>query len=653
MKLVISAVVLASIGWASIASAEVTRVSIASRAVVAGGQAFGTSGPYEKLSGTIEFALDSADPHNKKIVDLEHAPRSADGYVHFSADLYVLRPTDAARGNGVLLFEIANRGRKGLLNRFNRAVANNDPTAPADFGDGFLMREGYTLVWIGWEFDVMPPLMRIDAPIATFPSGTIVEPLSVDFFVNEPSVEAALIDEPVGRPPVRYLPVDANSATDVLTVRDRYWDRPVAISRAKWRFVIGADDLAKVHLDGGFEPGRLYEMTYHAKGPRVAGVGLAAIRDAAAAFRYRSDLPVSGRAAYVFGASQSGRFLREFLYEGFNVDEHDRQVFAAVWPHIAGAAIGPMNVRFAIPTHGGGFVATRFPFTDLDQQDVDGTRDGLEHVYRPDQRPKIFYSNTSVEYWGGGRAAALIHTTIDGKRDADIPSNVRIYLLSGTQHAEAAFPPVATNGQQMNNPTPQADVMRALLRALHQWVTNNRQPPESRYPHLSDGTLVPVNGFHFTKLSGVADPRLMTGPARVVAGKVAPLPYLVPQVDADGNEVAGIRVPDLAVPLATTTGWNFRAPAIGNPGEIYHLLGSYLPFATTVRDREARGDPRRSIEERYRTRDDYVARVRSAAADLIRGRYLLGEDLDDVMDRASAHWTYATRGQAPTSALRR
>ena len=630
----------------SAAYAEVTRVVIASRATVADGQSFGATGPYEKLTGTVEFALDPSNPRNARIVDLKLAPRGNDGRVHFSSDIHVLRPADPARGNGVLLFEIANRGRIGLLTRFNRAAATNDPTTPADFGDGFLMREGYTLVWIGWEFDLDAPLLRADLPRAALASGPLVDQLSLTITVNQRSAEAFLIDEPGGRPPVRYPPAVVNNPTDTLTVRDRYWDKPSNIPREQWRFVTAPNGTPALSLEGAFEPGRIYEITYRATGARVTGAGLAAIRDAAAALRYRSDLPVRGRSAYVFGASQSGRFLREFLYQGFNVDERDRRVFDAVWPHIAGAARGPFNERFAATTHGRAFTPTRFPFTDLEQRDPIGKRDGLLVAYRPEQQPKIFYTNTSVEYWGGGRAAALTHTTLDGEKDAETPPNVRIYLLAGTQHGEGAFPPVATRGHQPNNPTPHANVMRALLRALHRWVADDTRPPDSKHPRLSDRTLAHAAQVRFPAVPGIGDPRRITGPAQVAAGTVTPLPHLVPQVDADGNELAGIRVAELAVPLATTTGWNFRAESVGNPSAIYSLLGSYIPFAQTRAEREAGRDPRPSIDERYRGREDYLEKIRAAAQELIRGGYLLQEDFENVVARASAHWDYATRSRS-------
>jgi hypothetical protein len=406
-------------------SAEVTSVTVTSRTTVAGGQSFGATGPYERLVGRIEFGLDPADPHNIGIVDLKHGPRDSEGRVRFSSDLYVLRPMDPAKGNGVLLFEVANRGRRSLLGRFNRAAPGSDPTTDADVGDGLLMRDGYTVVWIGWEIDVPVPLLRIDAPPARLPAESD-DRLSVEVMLNEQVTEAFLVDDPAGRPPVIYLPANQESPTDVLTVRDRFWDKGEVIPRERWRFVVGPGNLPKLRLEPGFEPGRYYRVTYRPAGALVAGVGLAAIRDAAAAFRYRSDLPIHGQRAYAFGVSQAGRFLRQFLYEGFNVDEHDRRVFDAMWMHIAGASRVGMNERFATPTLAELFTATQFPFGDVEQVDVDGTRAGLQSHYRPDQRPKIFYTNTPVEYWGGGRAAALTHTTVDGKRDLELPDNVRM-----------------------------------------------------------------------------------------------------------------------------------------------------------------------------------------------------------------------------------
>lgn len=635
MRRILSAVCTVLFLAAAPSYAEVTRVSIASRTTVAGGQPFGSTGPYEKLTGTIEFALDVNDPHNRAIVDLALAARGADGRVHFSADLFVLQPVDSSKGNGVLLFEVSNRGGKGLLGRFNKARGSADPVASEDFGDGLLMRDGYTLVWVGWEFDIAQGI-KVNAPAVTLPTGQPVAPMSVSFVLDTRAAEATL-----SREAPRYPPADPHERSATLTVRDRFWDRPLAIARDRWRFVPN-DAAAKLALDGGFEPGRLYEVSYRPAGSHVAGVGLAALRDTASAFRYRTDLPVRGRHTYIYGSSQSGRVLRQFLHDGFNADEKNRRAFDAVWAHIAGAARGSFNERFATPNNLSPYVATQFPFTDAPQGMPGGTDRGLLTSYTPEQRPKVFYTNTSVEYWGLGRAAALTHTTADGAKDIALPDNVRIYLLAGTQHGEAAFPPQRSNGQLPPNPTPQASVFRALLHGLDKWTRQGAAPPESRYPRLNDGTLAAVEKLTFPALPGAGDPRTITGPAVTTARGVMKLPHLVSQVDADGNELGGIRVPELAVPLATTTGWNFRSERIGNPGDIVNLMGSYIPFARTRAEREAAKDPRRSIEERYASRDSYLEQIKSAALVLVKGGYLLPEDVDDVVARAGRHWDHAT-----------
>ena len=618
--------------------AEVTRVTIASRSAVANGQPFGATGSYEKLTGTIEFALDPRNPQNARVVDLDRAAGAGDGRVHFSADLVVLRPVDPGRGNGVLLFEVVNRGRIGLLTRFNSAPGAIDPVNPADFGNAYLMREGYTLVMVGWEFDIPPGTIRLEAPQL----DGLLEPIHVSFVLDRKADEAALDDAPM------YSPVDPADTASTLTVRDHYWNAPTSIARSRWKFVTGTAGPPRLALDGGFEPGRMYEVTFKARGARVVGTGLAAIRDAASAFRYRTDLPIQGKAAYAFGVSQVGRFLRQFLYDGFNADERGRRVFDAVWSHIAGSARGMFNERFGMPVAGSVLLTpTSFPFA-TDEQSFAGERGSLLQQYSPEQRPKIFFTNTSVEYWGGGRAAALIHSSADGKRDLAVPDNVRIYLLAGTQHGEAAFPPTRARGQQMDNPVPQREVMRALLRGLHQWTSQGVAPPESRYPKLADGTLTPVAGVRFPPIPAVADPRVIPGPGQIRNGRVQMLPHLVPQVDADGNDTAGIRVPDIAVPVATNTGWNFRSPSVGGSTEIYNLLGSYVPFALTKAERDARNDPRPSIAERYRSREDYLAKLRAAAAALVTQRYLLAEDVENVLERGAAQWQFVT-SRATTS----
>lgn len=631
----IASFVLCSMLVAGTAAAEVVRVTIDGVAPVADGRVFGAAGAYERLSGTIEFALDPAHPRNKAIVDLERAARGADGRVHFTSTLYVIRPVDASRGNGTLLFEISNRGGKGLMAAFNGGTQGPDPRDVAAVGDGYLMREGYTLVTVGWEFDVAPGLARVEAPRVQAPADRAI---TVEF-IRDAAAPAVTLD----REAPLYVPAALDQRDATLTVRDTYWAAADTIPREQWRFVPSAAAPA-LAMDGGFAPGRTYAVTYRTPATWVAGVGLAAVRDAASAFRYRRDLPVQGRRAVVVGVSQSGRFLRQFLADGFNADEADRRAFDGVWAHVAGAALGSFNETLAMPRHLAPFNATRPPFA-LEQADG---RDGLLTRYRADQRPKIFFTNSPVEYWGNGRAAALTHTSINGLRDLPIPEEARIYLYAGTQHGgQGPLPPHRGNGQQFDNPTPQQPLTRALLRAMNEWVTRGTPPPPSRYPRLSDRTLIPVSHMRFPALAGVGDPRRIVGPALIGASGALPLPFLVPQVDGDGNETSGLRVPDQAVPLGTVTGWNFRASAVGNPSDVYPLLGSYIPFAVTRAARDASGDPRRSIEERYPSRGTYLQRIRDVAERLIKDRYLLAEDLASIVAHAERHWTIATGGADP------
>src|SRR4029450_4179461 len=371
-----------------------------------------------------------------------------------------------------------------------------------------------------------------------------------------------------------------------------------------------------ITLNGGFEPGKTYEVSYRVANPPVAGLGFVAMRDFAAWLKHDRREMSSVRSAIAYGSSQSGRFLRGFLYEGFNTDERDRQVFDGAMAHIAGAARIDLNARWSSAVGLNVYSSTGFPFADAAVRDpVSGVTEGLLDTPRARlNQPKVFYTNTPVEYWGTGRVAALIHTTPDGTADLPLPDNVRVYFLAGTQHGPARFPATINNGQQPKNPVEYVWVMRALLLAMHRWVSAGTAPPASAYPMLKDGTLVKASAVAFPAIPGGAPrsglsggPRIATRFSRGGGGAGAPLPLLVPAVDQDGNEKAGIRLPDVAVPLATYTGWNFRNASIGASGDLVSLLGSAIPFPPTRAAREAARDPRRSVEERYASRDGDLA----------------------------------------------
>lgn len=638
------------------AEAAVTRVSITSRTVVANGQWFGAAGPYEKITGTVFFELDPAEPRNKAITDLDLAPRNARGLVEFSSDLFILAPQDPARASGSVLFEISNRGNKGLLTTFNRGAASADPMLMEHFGDGLLMRNGFTLVWVGWELDV--PGLKVMPPVASRDGKPIIETVTTSVVIDVRSVETPFPDVPF------YPPFDMNDETASLSVRDRVWDMPIVIPRRNWQFLPadtggggrcgGGAKCPRVAMDSGFTPGRIYELKYRVADPPIAGVGFAAIRDVASAIRNGSAaMPVRGAYLHVYGSSQSGRFLRQFLYDGFNADEQGRRVFDGMMPHIAGAGRGDFNQRFSQAVGLDQFGALKFPFTDAPQTDpVTGRTDALLGRYQGEElAPKIIYTNSSVEYWGTGRAAALVHTSIDGKSDLTLPPNVRIYHFAGSQHGPAAVPLRPGAGAQLPNPTPHTIGLRAFVFALDRWVRDGVEPPASNYPKLADGTLTPVAALRWPALPGVESPTLVPEPRRApVDAPSGAWPFLVPQVDEDGNELAGIRLPDQAVPIGTLTGWNFRPERSGNAKAIVPLLGSLIPFAKTAADRGA--DPRKSLEERYRGKTDYLGRVTEAGLSLVKQGYILREDLPFLLERAAAGFDWVTQRPPATSAPR-
>ncbi len=657
-------------------SAEVVRIEVRSRSDLVNGQPLGLAGPYEKLSGRIFFAVDPTLPVNRIVTDIEKAPRNGEGKVEFSSDFFVIKPKRIERGNGAVLYEVSNRGGKGMLGFFNHATGSLDPQTAEHVGDGFLMEQGFTLLWVGWQFDVprRDGLMRLYAPTASENGRPIRGPVRSDFVVAQGAFDHSLAD----RDHVAYAAVDQESPTTVMTVRDSVDEPRRVVPRAEWKFARfeGGNAIADpthVYLAGGFEPGKIYEVVYTSQDPTLVGLGPAAIRDVISLLKYgpaeaghQTADPLSMPAgainrALAFGVSQSGRFLRTFLYYGFNQDERRRKVFDGVLAHVAGAGRGSFNHRFAQPSRDGHpylnffYPTDIFPFTDEAQTDPEtGMTDGLlTHAGAPELRPKIFYTNSAYEYWG--RAASLIHTAIDGMKDAPLMDNVRIYFFAGGQHGPAAFPPTQTIGQQLNNPLDYRWSMKALLVAMDRWIARGTPPPSSRYPRLDDGTLVAPDRLGFPKLAGVVTSaavkgayRVDYGPRFVTSGIVSQepprmgmaFPILVPQVDADGNDLAGVKMPDLAAPLATYTGWNLFNARSGPTNALSSMQGSYIPLARTRAERKRAQDPRPSIEERYQNKDHYLGLVTKAAVALIDQGYLRAEDLAVIIRNANRHWDY-------------
>jgi len=631
--------------------ARVTRIEVTRREPFAGAQAFGSAGPYEKIVGRFIGELDPAHPLNSGIIDLGRAPRNGRGAVEYAADFYILKPVDLAKGNGALFYDVNNRGNKVILEQLNSGPRENDPTTPDHAGNGFLMRHGFTVVWSGW----IPGLpetksnLRLDVPSATGIEGTVWD----EFMFNaKGQTEARLTFRPAS--------TDRTKAT--LNVRDSPDTAPTVISPGQWEFV---ENRAIRLLPPGtqFRVGLLYQLVYPASNPPVAGIAFAATRDFVAFLRREasdgagapSPLAVAGapsiRRALAHGTSQSGRYLRDFVHRGFNEDEAGRIVFDGVNPHVAAARIF-LNHRFAQPNQGsrGAYPDPTFPFAYETQTDpLTGRTDGI--LARCTLRrtcPKIIDTASSNEYWGSGQS--LVTTDATGRRDTTPPDTVRIHLVASTQHVASQTMPKGVCGLP-HNTVDLRPVLRSVALALDRWVADGAAPPPSRHPRIADGTLVPMEALGFPRVPGVVlplgptrKPRLDYGPdfekgiLTRVPPQILPEAYgvLVPKVDADGNEAGGIRLPDIAVPTGTATGWAVRTPEAGRAGMLCGLDGFFLPFARTKGEREANGDPRLSLEERYREKSEYLTRVRQAAVSLERDGYLLAEDVQRIVERASA-----------------
>src|SRR5882762_8715906 len=477
MKNVVAAVMLTLV--ASAADARVVRLRIERREVVLNGRAFGAAGPYEKLIGKVDFGVDPDLPRNEIIVDLKLAPRNARGEVEASADFYMLKPVDPARGNGRLFYEVGNRGGKSILPTFQKAIGSTDPASEAEFGDGALMRQGFTLLWMGWQWDVpeRAGTMRMEIPVATENGRRITGLVRGNFILNERANTASVAD----RNHKAYPVLDPNSPDHVMTVRDEPAAKGQIVPRSRWRFV----DQGTVTLDGGFEPGRIYDVVYRTADPRVVGLGLSGTRDLVSFVKYDTteQNPARGvKLAIGWGVSQSGRFLRHFLYQGFNEDEQGRRVFDGVFDQVGGAGRGSFNHRFgqasrdALQFFNILFPVDLFPFSDGPATDPEtGITDSLlARAERTNTAPKIFHLLTNSEYFN--RAGSLVHMDPTGTRDAELPPNTRIYTIASAPHGPGPFPPASNRGGGMIgraalNPLNYSPATRALFRALDRWVT--------------------------------------------------------------------------------------------------------------------------------------------------------------------------------------
>lgn len=648
-------------------------IDVQSRELFADGVAFGEAGVYERIDGVARFAVDPTHTANQVIVDLDKAAQNDVGRVEFLADFCILQPVDPARGSGRLLFEVANRGRRLLPRRLNRAPNGEAVTDEIDPGDGFLMRHGWTVAWCGWQWDVVrgPGLVGLEAPQAMENGQPISGKIAVEWQPNAPARDKLLANR-VHHP---YLAADLGEQDAVLSVREWPGGPKTVIPRGQWMFgqAHASDygspipDAAYVWMEGGFEAGKVYEVVYTTNTCPVVGTGLLAVRDFPSFLRHGSEEDGNPCAssitwAYGYGVSQSGRFLRHFLYQGLNVDEDGRQVFDGLLPQVAGGRRGQFNHRFAQPSdQSTPSFGHRMPFADDPQTDpLTGESGGLLDRQRQlGGVPKVMAINTSAEYWRGD--CSLIHTDIAGARDVTPPPEVRQYLFAGTQHGPGAVPLQRVNtadgatGAHSFNAVDYSPLTRAALMNLDRWVSEGVEPPPSAVPQIADGTAARHDTVleRFKSVPGATVPdggRVLsifrTDLGSEVERGVAVLPVrlgeryqnVVSQIDADLNEMAGIQLPDLTTPVASYTGWNPRAPETGGAGQILSMQGSTLPFPATRAERERTGDPRRSIEERYRDRYDYLTRVRAAAEVLVDRRYLLAEDVAAVVEAAAARY---------------
>jgi hypothetical protein len=658
----------ALLGSVSLAHARVTQIVIKTvESPAFGGKSFGTVGQYERISGQVIGEVDPSDPRNAVIVDVGLAPKNPNGTVGYSTDFQILRPIDGSKGNGRLLYEIGNRGRTFVLQILNDSRAGNDLDSAGDAGNGFLMRQGYALVESGW--DLQQPagkLFSIKVPVAKNPDGSTITGLATEEFVIDKG-------ETPDRRRLNYPAATPDKSKASLTVRKNYADQPIPVPESEWDYADEKLTFVKLATGkfggpGSFGETALYEFTYMARDPQVVGLGFAAIRDIATFLREaKTDdkgvaNPLAGdvRYAYSFCSSQPCRGMHDFVMLGFNQAEGRADASAAkVFDGILDWKAGPggifMNYRFGQParTHrqhiGRWTPEFQFPFADVKLTDpVTGKTDYRQRRCEESKTcPKIFDAMSSNEYWN--KANSMLHTDSNGH---DLPGvdNVRYYLFASFPHgggAPGAGPGICAQPRNTIRPN---QTLRALLTDLDAWVTEGVPPPADRLPRVADGTLaapLPQNAMGFPQIPGVLyngmhhtgdlfdfgkdfdHGMLSVLPPRLVG---TPYPVSVPKTDADGNDIAGVRIPDVAVPLATYTGWALRAD--GHDG--CDAAGQKIAFAKTKAERLAAGDPRLSLEERYPDHAAYVTAVTRVVQELKAQRFLLDEDAAAYISAAQA-----------------
>ena len=663
----LSGLVMLSVG---VAEARIIRIEITSvESPTFDGRIFGRVGPYEKLRGKAYGEVDPADPRNAVITDIELAPRNANGKVEYSMDIFILKPMDLRRGNHTVFLDMNNRGT--MLGLFlNDVGPTNNPTAAADAGSGFLMNQGYSVVGNGWDFGPTSENARltISLPIARSPDGSSITGLSYEYinFDDAKSVRYRLA----------YPTATMDTSKATLTVRARLDDQPTTLPATAWEYV---DRTTIRLLPAGtpFKQSHVYELTYTASDPVVAALGLAATRDFISFLRHAARDEVGTlnalagdvQQALSFSISQPSRALNDYQALGFNEDEQGRRVIDGMLKWTGAGSGDQINYRFAQTGRTERNRQNRlypegvFPFAHQVLTDHLSGRTGgrSARCTVSGTCAKTFEANSSNEYWV--KAGSLLHSDTRGQ-DLEDPEHVRFYLISGLSHSVGN----ATSRdicQQFLNPTSPYPALRALLIGLDQWVSQGTDPPHSKVPRQADNTAVmavsrpgylsgsvPQAALGWPTIPAVAYTGLITtryhldfGPTFHTEGIVSnyppslegrpAYPIFVSRVDQDGNELAGIRLPPVEVPVATTTGWALRGEGYGlNDG--CERRGQYIPFSKTKADQLATGDPRISLEERYGTHDGYVHAVATASRHLMTQRLLLEDDVQQYIDEAAS-----------------
>lgn len=645
----------------------------------ANSEKFGEVGAYERLAGRVHYAVDPRAESQKGIVDLDKASRNPQGFVEFVGDIIILVPVDQTRGNKRIFFDWGNRGNIRALQFFNDAEGSNDPLTLKHSGNGFLFRRGYVVVFAAWQGDLLEGDGRflLDVPIVKEKEGSPITGLVRSEFILE---QEGVTTQPLsGWANTRSYPAISLDTNDAQLTRRPYADAPREVVPADdWMFArneggIGLDGVASqtaivpsnenIYLPTGFQPGWIYELVYEGQDPLVLGLGHVAVRDLISFLKYRKvdDVgnanPLHGvEKAYAWGRSQTGRAIRDFIYNGFNADPDGKKIFDGVLPHVSGGGLMWMNHRFANVVSPAGQehevhdnCADRFPFSYAKTTDhITGKCDAI--LKRPQTDPLVIHTQTATEYWQ--RRGSLVHTDTLGN-DLEQPDNVRIYVWGSSEHyADPKLERPSTGPcQNPSNVVRTSMFFRAALDNLDEWATNGIEPPPSRYPRREDHTLISGKEWRelFPKIPGLMLPN---GPATLELYDFGPefekglltneppelvdakgYTTLVLAVDEDGNDLGCLRAPMVEAPLATYTGWNLRKRGQGY-GAKHKFTGSTLLLPETPEERITTGDPRRSIVERYGNVIGYIRAIRLAAELLVAERLILEEDVERCVENA-------------------